>query len=688
MCGAVTLTLREILDLEPLRTARPRVLAGRGRLDEIVRWVHVTELPDIAYLLRGGELLLTTGMAIAGSSRVQERYIAELAAARVSGLVVELGRNFRQLPGAMIEAAESAGLPLVALEREARFVEVTEAVHREIINRQYELLRRAEQVSRELTELILSGAGLGRNVDRLAEIFGNHVVLEDDAHQVVEIAGVNDGLGEVLVGWDEHARGGHDEVERGTVHRHDGAPRCMWVTLWLRHEPWGRLHVLETRSRLDDITELLVDRAGASISLTLLSEKDAAHLADRARSALVGEVVSGRYGPTADFLRRARSLGADLGAGRLVVLAVGTSWPAWGAAAGHGAGQAAASDEERRLAVRAAVATDIRQLAADRGWGALVGLSGDHILAVLAVPGARPLPGLLDELIDQAAARGARAPAATGSATSPIWAPTSCWHGSPRARSWPGSSTPSCGPCSPTMPGPAQGSSPRSPAKWRTTGERRRRSALSASSAARCTPGSSGSKRSSDGALSRRTPGPASPSPCRASPCCGTGGRPGRGPAPGERRRRAAGLGAGRAGHAPPAVRPAHPRPGPEPPAPARTTCRAGRGRLPGRARAHRHRAGLPGHHRRRAAPGGGPLRPRSLSSARGRDLPAAPLRRPVRRAWSRGAGSQGRPGLSRPPGTRNGSHAVTCQGSFRAGRPGRPGPPGSSRGTRRPART
>ncbi|SRR5579875_295067 len=405
MCGAVTLTLREILDLEPLRTARPRVLAGRGRLDEIVRWVHVTELPDIAYLLRGGELLLTTGMAIAGSSRVQERYIAELAAARVSGLVVELGRNFRQLPGAMIEAAESAGLPLVALEREARFVEVTEAVHREIINRQYELLRRAEQVSRELTELILSGAGLGRIVDRLAEIFGNHVVLEDDAHQVVEIAGVNDGLGEVLVGWDEHARGGHDEVERGTVHRHDGAPRCMWVTLWLRHEPWGRLHVLETRSRLDDITELLVDRAGASISLTLLSEKDAAHLADRARSALVGEVVSGRYGPTADFLRRARSLGADLGAGRLVVLAVGTSWPAWGAAAGHGAGQAAASDEERRLAVRAAVATDIRQLAADRGWGALVGLSGDHILAVLAVPGARPLPGLLDELIDQAAAR-------------------------------------------------------------------------------------------------------------------------------------------------------------------------------------------------------------------------------------------------------------------------------------------
>jgi purine catabolism regulator len=70
----VTLSLREILELEPLRRARPQVLAGRDHLDEFVRWVHVTELPDIAYLLRGGELLLTTGMAIAGSSHVQEKY--------------------------------------------------------------------------------------------------------------------------------------------------------------------------------------------------------------------------------------------------------------------------------------------------------------------------------------------------------------------------------------------------------------------------------------------------------------------------------------------------------------------------------------------------------------------------------------------------------------------------------------
>lgn len=401
---SVTLSLREILELEPLRRALPQVLAGRNHLDETVRWVHVTELPDIAYLLRGGELLLTTGMAIAGSAHVQEKYIAELAAAGVAGVVVELGRNFRKLPDAMVQAAESAGLPLVALERETRFVEVTETVHREIISRQYELLRRAEQVSRELTEVILSGAELGRIVGRLAEIFDNHVVLEDDAHQVVEIAGVSERLGEVLSGWDEHARNGHDEVERGTVHRYDGTPRCMWVMLWLRHQPWGRLHVIETRSRLGDITELLVDRAGAALSLTLLAEKDAAHLADRARSALVGEMVSGRYGSAADFLRRARSLGADLRGGRLLVLAVETAWPTPpGETVGRVSGQAEAIEEARRLAVRAAIADDIRQAAMERACGALVGLMGDHVLAVFAVPGTRSVPGVLEEIVDQVA---------------------------------------------------------------------------------------------------------------------------------------------------------------------------------------------------------------------------------------------------------------------------------------------
>jgi PucR family transcriptional regulator, purine catabolism regulatory protein len=392
----MSVTLREVLDLDPLRSAGPQILSGQDRLDMPVRWVHVTELPDIAYLLSGGELILTTGMGLASSSELQRRYIAELADAKVAGVVIELGRNFQRIPPEMVRSAQQRGLPLIALTREARYVEVTETVHRAIINRQYELLSRAENVSRELTELILSGADLGRIISRLAEILGNHVVLEDEAHQVVEIGGTRAGLGAVLASWAEHSRSGHEEVDRGTVHRHEAPLPCMWVGLWLRHHPWGRLHVLATESRFHEVTELLVDRAGAALGLALLSEKDAAHLADRAGSALIGEVVTGQHGSTADLLRRARSLGADIGRGRLAAIAVEVADLQETAAL-------EALSEEERLQIRLSVVTDVRRAAAERGASALVGLLGDRIVTIIDVRTRSSLSSVIDEILRVAA---------------------------------------------------------------------------------------------------------------------------------------------------------------------------------------------------------------------------------------------------------------------------------------------
>ena len=53
-------TLAEVLELPALQRARPRVVVGRDRLDVPVRWVHIAEVTDLAHLLRGGELVLST----------------------------------------------------------------------------------------------------------------------------------------------------------------------------------------------------------------------------------------------------------------------------------------------------------------------------------------------------------------------------------------------------------------------------------------------------------------------------------------------------------------------------------------------------------------------------------------------------------------------------------------------------
>jgi PucR family transcriptional regulator, purine catabolism regulatory protein len=418
----VSVTLRQILDLDVLRRSGVRVVAGAEALDRPVRWVHIAEIADIAKLINGGELLLTTGMGIDRAASAQRRYLAGIADAGAAGLVVELGRAFGEIPAAMVQTAAQRGFPLIALEREARYVEVTEAVHRAIISDQYEMLRQAEAISRDFTDLILSGAGIRQIIERLAEILGNPVVLADAAQHVVELAG----RGAVLALWEEHARLAHIEVERGRVHQAGGGavvgarderavgardgsggavgpgglaePRCMWVGIWLRHEEWGRVHVLETDRKLDEITGLVLDRAGAALGLALLSQKDAAHLAGRAGSALLADVLAGRHGSVAEFLRRARSLGVDLTQGRLVALVVEATSLA------ELARRHALAEEERQR-IRLSIADEIRRAARERQCAALVGLDADRVLAIIAVTGHDPVPPILDEIVEAAARR-------------------------------------------------------------------------------------------------------------------------------------------------------------------------------------------------------------------------------------------------------------------------------------------
>jgi PucR family transcriptional regulator, purine catabolism regulatory protein len=161
------LSLREVLDLDAVRRGEPQVVAGAGGLDVPVRWVHAAELPDVGRLLRGGELLLSTGIALPPEPAALAEYISSLAAAGVAGLAVELGRRYTSaLPAALVAAAGEHGLPLVELRREVAFVEITEAVH-----------------ARILDELLIARAAATLALGRL--LTSQHESLERQAHRTL-----------------------------------------------------------------------------------------------------------------------------------------------------------------------------------------------------------------------------------------------------------------------------------------------------------------------------------------------------------------------------------------------------------------------------------------------------------------------------------------------------------------------
>src|SRR5215472_1768434 len=140
--GGVLPTVAEVLALQAVRRGQPRVVAGAHRLDTPVRWVHAIEFADAARLLRGGELVLATGIVLPDEGALLDAYVADLASVGVAALAVELGRRYTGgLPAGFVAAAESHGLPLIVFDREVPFVEITEAVHARIIDDQLDQLR-------------------------------------------------------------------------------------------------------------------------------------------------------------------------------------------------------------------------------------------------------------------------------------------------------------------------------------------------------------------------------------------------------------------------------------------------------------------------------------------------------------------------------------------------------------------
>ena len=149
------ITVADVLGLPVLQDGEPEVLSSR-RFDEPVRWVHVSDMADLSTLVQGGELVLTTGAALRADPR---RYLAGMAEAGVLAVVVELGGA--SLPPGAGAIAEECDVALVALHRQVRFVEVTEAVHRMIVTDQFDRVDFDRRVHETFTDLSMKRASVG-----------------------------------------------------------------------------------------------------------------------------------------------------------------------------------------------------------------------------------------------------------------------------------------------------------------------------------------------------------------------------------------------------------------------------------------------------------------------------------------------------------------------------------------------
>src|SRR3954452_2622717 len=293
------LTLREVLALDALQRAAPEILVGAGLLDRPVRWVHTSELAEAAYLLKGGELLLTTGLGITGRGAVGETaYVAALAGRGVAGLALELGWTFPEAPPALVNACREHALPLLVLREIVPFVEITEQVQSAILERSAGAARRERDLRQALTDALLDGGG----PQELTTLLAGHL-------RAPVVVGTADGAVVASAGLDP------DERRR----RHRPVARRDVVLL---DRPWGSVAVLPPARADDPLVAAACAYGAEAIGLSLLRSAAGADL-DVRRRQLVDDLAARRWRAPGELVARARVLGLPFTAdGRYAALVV------------------------------------------------------------------------------------------------------------------------------------------------------------------------------------------------------------------------------------------------------------------------------------------------------------------------------------------------------------------------------
>ena len=313
-------TVADLLSLDVIRRGSPQVVAGSDGLGARVRWVHVLELADAAHLLQGGELVLTTGVALPAEPALLARYAADLASAGgagVSALAVELGRRYvGALPGVLVRAAADSGLTLIAFEREVSFVEITEAVHARIIDAQLDELRASERLHEVFTELSVSGASADEVVRQAAILAGRPVILADLSHRVLAFEPGSADPARLLAGFARRSRALASSAGRTS---YDEASGWLFTPVGARGEDWGRV-ILVCDGPPGGTDTVLIERAATTLALGRLLTRHAESLDRQAHRTLITGIISQAHADPAEAAVRSRALGVPVDGRQLVAM--------------------------------------------------------------------------------------------------------------------------------------------------------------------------------------------------------------------------------------------------------------------------------------------------------------------------------------------------------------------------------
>src|SRR5438876_8130559 len=291
-------SVRNILSLLIPRDAQ--LVAGGKGLDRRVTWATRMRARLPAFeRVHGGELAL---LALSQLRRLDETLPHLLTSLHKEGVaaIAIAASSLESLEKETLSLADQLHLPLLLLPLTAPLEEIEREVITFIVSFRGENERKATEISHQLMQLSLQGAGLQGICEHLALTLNKWVIVQDADQELRCQASPSDSETQTL----QASLTDENLLRKGL--------RRITVPIQIRHEEVGYLSILGKDTDFDYLERLILVQVTPILALEFARERDRNEVESRYSAEALMDVLQGNYQQTDEILTRARLLGYDL----------------------------------------------------------------------------------------------------------------------------------------------------------------------------------------------------------------------------------------------------------------------------------------------------------------------------------------------------------------------------------------
>ncbi|MEG0472709.1 MAG: PucR family transcriptional regulator [Solibacillus sp.] len=249
-----SLTVSDVMTKKLFSSAQ--LIAGATGQLNVIKWVHIVESMDAAKLLKGNELILTTGIHLKDNDESFKQFIHQLIASKAAGLCIELGSSIQKVPHFIQQMATDFQFPLIIFQKEVAFVEITQDIHSMLINQQYEMIKNLEDYAQQLNKYTLTVNNYEQILMHLYKHLGLQVIFTFNGQKPIFIPNIYQDKYEMM------QQAHPDYAEKHLIH----------CDVNIFNQYYGEVCLFSLQRVLTEYDALILDRTVIALSQYLLRE--------------------------------------------------------------------------------------------------------------------------------------------------------------------------------------------------------------------------------------------------------------------------------------------------------------------------------------------------------------------------------------------------------------------------------